>query len=167
MSNQSTNQQASWTPLWVSAIVACAMLVSISSVVLICLAMLPTAVAFIVDYRTPQRYAAFCVGGMNLSGTFPSLIDLWSGSHDIDLALHILSDVFALAVIYGAAAFGWLVYMTIPPVVAAFLTMMAQHRVQQLRAVQVQLVEEWGDVLARRAGTDAAASAPSGAQRAT
>src|SRR5690606_33042816 len=123
-------------------LVVCAMLVSMASVILLCFALLPTLAAFIVD-RTPQRYAAFCVGGMNLSGTFPSLLDLWTGDHSIDMALHILSDVFALAVIYGAAAFGWLVYMTVPPVVAAFLTIMAQRRVQQLRAAQAQLVEEW------------------------
>ena len=141
-------------PVGVAAVVVLAMMLSLSTMILLCFALLPTLAAFIVD-RTPQKYAAFCVGGMNLSGTFPSMLNLWSGSHDIDAALHILSDVFALGVIYGAAAFGWLVYMTIPPVVAAFLTMMSQRRVQQLRAVQAQLVDEWGDVLARRAGDEA------------
>ena len=144
MANQSTNQQASWAPLWAAAVIVCALLLSLSSVVLLCFAMLPTLVAYIVD-RTPQKYAAFCVGGMNLSGTFPSLLNLWTGSHDMDMAWSILGDVFALTVIYGAAAFGWLVYMTVPPVVAAFLMMMSQRRVQQLRAVQAQLVEEWGE----------------------
>lgn len=134
------------------------MLVSMSSVVLLCLAMLPTLAAFIID-KTPQKYFGFCVGGMNLSGTFPSLMDLWAGVHDVDQAMDILSNVFSLAIIYGAAAFGWMVYIIVPPVVAAFLTMIAKRRAQQLRSVQSQLVEEWGEVLARSSG-DRATTTP-------
>jgi hypothetical protein len=156
MAHRSTNQQTSWTPLLMAALAVCAMLLSLSSVILVALAMLPTLTAFIVD-RTPQKYATFCVGGMNLSGTFPALLDLWAGGNDISTAMNLLGNVFTVGIIYGAAAFGWLVYMTVPPLVAAFLTMMAQRRVQQLRAAQAQLVEEWGDALKARAGGAGAA----------
>ena len=146
--------------MWTAGIFVALAIFSLSSVVLLGFAMLPTVVACIVD-RTPQKNATFCVGGMNLSGTFASLMDLWTGAHDVNHALAILGDVFALAIIYGAAAFGWLLYMLIPPVVTTFLSMMAKHRVGQLRTLQSQLRDEWGDVLARAAGGSGVAATPS------
>ncbi len=158
MAQNISKQTESWAPVAVAVTAVTVMLLSMSSVILLCLAMLPTLVATIVD-RTPQKYAAFCVGSMNLSGTVPFLIDLWFGEHTIDQALGILGNVFSLAVIYGAAAFGWMIYTLVPPIIAAFLIMMARRRAQQLRTVQAQLVEEWGDILKRNSGGNAASAA--------
>ena len=109
--------------------------------------MLPTLVALIVD-RTSQKYAVFCVGGMNFSGVFPFLLDLWSGEHTVGSAMEILTDPFSLFLMYGAAGFGWMIFIAVPPTVGAFLTVMAQHRVIQLRRDQEELIEEWGEDIA-------------------
>ena len=62
-----------------------------------------------------------------------------------------MSDVFTLLAIYGSAAFGWLMFMAIPPVVATFLTVVSQRRVAQLRTLQREIIDEWGESVAGRA----------------
>lgn len=153
MAMEPTNNDASWRPVLYAGFAVGLAIVSLSSMVLLFFAMLPTIVAFIVD-RSPQRYATFCVGGMNFCGTFPSLMDLWGGAHTVNASFDILTDVFALIVIYGAAAFGWMVYMGVPPVVGAMLTVFAQRRIQGLKSVQRQLIAEWGEELAASAGAE-------------
>lgn len=161
MAQNTSKQNESWAPVAIAVSTVTVMLLSISSVILLCFALLPTLVAAIID-RTPQKYAAFCVGGMNLSGTVPFLIDLWFGEHSIDQAMAILGNVFALAIIYSAAAFGWMMYILVPPIIAAFLIMVARRRAQQLRSAQARLVEEWGNILKGGSAVDAAppAAAP-------
>ena len=123
------------------------LIISLPSIILVFFGMLPTLVALIVD-RTSQKYAVFCVGGMNFSGVFPYLLDLWAGEHTAGSAMEILTDVFSLLLMYGAAGFGWMIFIAVPPVVGAFLTVMAQRRVSQLRRDQKELIEEWGEDVA-------------------
>jgi membrane glycosyltransferase len=63
-------------------------------------------------------------------------------------AMQILTDVFAIAVMYSAAAFGWLLFIAIPPIVASVLSVLAQHRVVHLRARQKKILEEWSKAVA-------------------
>ena len=120
-------------------------------VLLVIVGMVPTIVAFMVD-REPKKYAAFCVAGMNLSGVFPAVIDLWQGANDIEAAMGIITNVFELTVMYAAAAFGWLIYMAIPPVVAALMAVAAQQRIMQLQASQREMINEWGQDIAQGLG---------------
>ncbi len=116
---------------------------SLPTLTLLFFALLPTMAAALVD-RGPHRYAWLCVGGLNFAGVSPYLLELWFGEHTLDNALTQLGDVLALLVIYGAAAFGWLLYMAIPPLVGGFLQIAAQRRVAVLRSQQKKLVELWG-----------------------
>jgi hypothetical protein len=122
--------------------------------------MLPTFVAFIVD-RTTRKSQAICVGSMNFTGVFPSLMDLWyDTSNTYNEAVEIFSDVFIIGVMYSAAAFGYLVYMLIPPMVTTFLNVMAQRRIALLKNAQKQIIKEWGPEVAQIVADaeDAAAS---------
>ena len=122
--------------------------------------MMPSGVAWISD-RTEQKYATFCVGGLNLCGVFPYLMKLWTDDHSIAAASGIISDVFSLMVMYSAAGFGWLMFMAIPPVVSAFLNVLAQTRVTTLRTTQEEIVMEWGPEVTMADDQDeAGASAP-------
>jgi hypothetical protein len=134
--------------LWVLTF-ALVVIVSLGSVMLLFIGMLPTLVAFLVD-RTPKRYSTFCVGGLNFSGVFPSLLDLWTGTNEVSAAIDIMIDPFRLTVMYGAAAFGWMLFMVVPPVVGAFLAVSAQRKVAQLRTAQRELIAEWGPEIAAR-----------------
>jgi len=110
--------------------------------------LLPTAVAYIID-RSDQKFGTFCVGGMNVCGVFPYVLKLWeASSYSIAPAIEVISDVFTLVIMYGAAAFGWTMFKVIPPVIASFLDVMAQTRVKALRTVQKEIMEEWGPEVA-------------------
>jgi hypothetical protein len=122
-------------------------MISLSSLMLIFFGMLPTVVAFIID-RSHQRANTVCVGAANLCGVFPYLLDLWLKQHSVMGAMQILTDVFAIAVMYSAAAFGWLLFIAIPPIVASVLSVLAQHRVVHLRARQKKILEEWSKAVA-------------------
>jgi hypothetical protein len=124
-----------------------ASMISLSSLMLIFFGMLPTVVAFIID-RSHQRANTVCVGAANVCGVFPYLLDLWLKQHSVMGALQILTDVFAIAVMYSAAAFGWLLFIAIPPIVASVLSVLAQHRVVHLRARQKKILEEWSKAVA-------------------
>jgi len=133
--------------LWLSVGFVVMVIMSLPTVMVILFGLLPSFVAFIID-RTPKKNATFCVGGINLCGVLPYIIDLWTGDNSMDGAIRILTDVFSLVVMYGAAAFGWMIYQSLPPIVATFITVLAQSRVSSLRSVQRKLIEEWGDDVA-------------------
>ena len=146
-SSETGDKKASLALIWVPLTLVGAVIISLASVILIFFGMLPTLVALIID-RTRQKYSVFCVGGMNFSGVFPYLLDLWAGEHTVGSAMEILTNVFSLLLMYGAAGFGWAIYVAVPPVVGGFLTVMAQRRVGQLRRDQKELIEEWGEDVA-------------------
>ncbi|MDK9720095.1 MAG: acyl-CoA synthetase [Rhodospirillales bacterium] len=112
------------------------------------LAMLPTVVAFVVD-RTPYRYAWVSVAGLNFAGVAPYLMKLWFEAHTMNNAFKILGNPFDLIVMYGAAGLGWVLHMSLPPVVGAWLDVTSQRRLGQLRDTQRRLLSEWGEEVAR------------------
>jgi len=129
--------------VWGSLVVGSFMLVSLPTVMLVFFGLLPSIVAWIID-RTEQKYATACVLGMNFSGLFPFLLEIWFKNHTLDAATRIMTDVFDLMVIYGSAAFGWMLYIALPPVVTTFLSVMSENRVAILKQNQANIIEEWG-----------------------
>lgn len=124
-------------------------LVSMASVIIVLFGLLPSFVAILID-RSPQRFAALSVFGMNFAGVFPFLLDLWMGSNSTSAAIDTLTDVFSLFIMYGGAAAGWVFYAVTPPIVTTGMTFIAQRRVASLQAHQKKLVEEWGDEVAQK-----------------
>ena len=133
---------------------------SLPSLIVFSVGLLPTGVALIID-RSDQRTGTFCVGGMNLCGVFPYVMKLWTGNHTLTAAMEIISDVLSLLIMYGAAGFGWMIFLTIPPVIATFLSIIAQTRVKVLRATQQEIVVTWGPEVANTEGADTDKDAPS------
>jgi len=129
--------------LWAAFIFILLALVSLPSIILVAGGIIPTFVAWVCD-RSDEKYSTFCVGGLNFSGIFPYMLTLWVENHSIEAAMEIFSDVFALVVMYGAAGIGWALFLSLPPVVAAFINVMAQTRLATLKKNQTQLVEDWG-----------------------
>lgn len=123
------------------------------TVLFLAFAMLPTFVAMIVD-KGVKRYGGITVGGLNFAGASPFLMELWMGGHTIQHALTILSDVFALMLIFGTAAFGWLLYSATPTIVTAIMSMTSTRRVTALRAKQRELIQEWGPEVAHQEVTE-------------
>jgi len=146
-------RKSNWTALWVFLLIVGLIWVSLPTVLMIVVGMPPTIVAWIID-RSYQKSATYCVAGMNFCGLFPYLMDLWLGTHSMRAASEIVTDVFALGVIYGAAAFGWMIFVAVPPVIGTFLTVMTQRRIGVLRNLQREIIQEWGEGVAHAAAED-------------
>jgi hypothetical protein len=118
-------------------------LVFMPTAILMAAGMIPTLVAFLAD-RDPERTAPMTVGALNFVGCMAFVIRLWQGNNTLAGALAMLSDPFVWFGMYGAAAVGWGFYYGIPPVVAGWIAMRAQARIDKLKAEQEALVAEWG-----------------------
>ena len=139
--------------LWALAFVLI-VIISPGSILLLFIGMLPTLVAYLVD-STPGRYAALSVAGMNFCGVFPWVWRLWTGGNSIAEAIKTMTDPFALLVMYGAAGFGWISFLVVPPIIGAVMAVISQHRIAQLRADQRELIAEWGpEIAAAERGDD-------------
>ena len=159
MSN--TSEGLNWNLiLGVGAVLVLLIAFSLPSLIVLSVGLLPTGVAFIID-RSDQRTGTFCVGGMNLCGVFPYVLKLWTGNHTPAAAKEIISDVLSLLIMYAAAGFGWMIFLAIPPVIATFLSIIAQTRVKVLRATQQEIVVAWGPEVTNAKGADTDKDAPS------
>ena len=131
---------ATW--VWGAFVICLWIILSPSSLMILSLGMLPTFVSFFCD-RTEHKYAVYCVGGLNFCGTLPFLLKLTS-DHSFSAAMNIMGNVFSLAIIFGAAGLGWLLFLSVPPVISTFLIIMSDTRVKSLKSVQQRIIDEWG-----------------------
>ena len=155
MANPPTNQAPRRAPVSKAAqtaalrkivIIVCvgiAMVAALPTVVIVVVGMVPTLVSYIIDL-TPGRYACRCVSGLNVAGVAPSVLALWSGGNDMTVALTIIADSLAWLAFYGSAAFGWMLFLSLPGAVSAVQTLNGRRHVNALRARQKELVHEWG-----------------------
>jgi len=127
--------------------IATVMFISTSSVLLIFFGMLPSFVAYIID-RSYHRSNTICVSAANLCGVFPFLLELWLGQHTIVGSILILTNLFNIAIMYFAAAFGWMLFIVIPPAVVSVQRVFDQHNVVHLKAQQKKLLAEWSKAVA-------------------
>ena len=116
--------------------------------IIVFVGMIPSLITLIMD-RSPRKYGALTVAAMNFAGIVPYLVKLWSKSQSMESALSIVIDVFAIGVMFGAAAFGWMIFLTIPSFVASIFMVISQRRIAVLRDTQRKIIEEWGESIAR------------------
>ena len=116
---------------------------TLPTVLILCVGMLPTAVAFLVDRRR-EKYTTLCVGSMNFVGVIPFLAALWTEDHSFDMAFTILGDPFGWLVMLGSAGIGWSIFFVAPNIVAMFMAARIEQRIERLKSRQTELVEEWG-----------------------
>ncbi|WP_096701369.1 acyl-CoA synthetase [Magnetospirillum sp. 15-1] len=122
---------------------------SLPTVVLVGFGMLPTLASWASE-KGPNKYAFLCVGGLNFAGVFPYLFSLWFGVHTLDEAFRMLTDPIMLMTAYGCSAIGWGIYAGMPPMVASYLAASSQRRVNNLKAAQKKLIEDWGDEVSKK-----------------
>jgi|GEM_PF-484910 len=133
-----------WSQILVLLLIILFMLVSLPTVILLVFGLLPTMVAFLID-RSYQHSATFSVGSLNIAGIFPYLLELWMGYNTMDYVLQKMSDVFAIAIMYSGAAFGWALFSSLPPIVGSFYAVVNKQQIASLKAKQKKLLEEWGN----------------------
>lgn len=116
---------------------------SMPTVIVLGVGMAPTLGAYVSE-RGPNKYEFLCVGGLNFAGVIPYLFGLWFGVDTIEEATWILTDSPMLLWAWLAAGAGWFLYRATPPLVASYMSMTTQRRINGLRAAQRKLVEDWG-----------------------
>ncbi len=136
-----------------SIAVLAALILSLPTVVLLFLGLLPAMVAFIVD-DNPRKYATKCVVASNFAGVWFFLLRLWTGEHSLAETMAILTDVYAWLLMYSAAALGWLCYLWFPSIAALFMEMTAERRIAGLKLKQKKLIEAWGEGVVRAPAGD-------------
>ena len=113
------------------------------SFALLAIGMVPSLVAVLID-RTRNKNAARTVAYINFVGCLPWLMDYWLVGGGIERVLNIVSDPYALLIMYTAAAAGWMLYFALRPVVSAYLGVAAEIKEVQLKLRQSQIVDVWG-----------------------
>ena len=135
---------AKFKPMLLLILLAPVGLFMLPSTAVLLAAMIPTAVARIVD-TTPQRYLTLTVGAMNLAGSLYMLHDVWLLGGGLDSIVPALRDSYAwLAALLGAGA-GWVIYGGMGAITAYFARVQTGIRLRRLEREQERLVEEWGD----------------------
>ena len=122
-------------------------LVFLPTMLVLVISMLPTLAALAVD-KTKERYLAMGIGALNFCGCLPAIVILWTEGQSLTVALSILGDVMLWLAPYGASAIGWLIYLSIQPVMASYYAATATQRLEELRSSRAALIEQWGDALA-------------------
>lgn len=105
--------------------------------------MVPTVVAFICD-RDREKFSAIAIGAGNLAGVVPFLVALAMQGPTLVRAGATVTDIFSLAVMFGGAGAGWAVVTVLPSIVAVYMNVTTEARIQRLRKNQRKLIDEWG-----------------------
>ncbi len=128
---------------WALLVLTFLAVIALPTMIVMFFGLLPTLVAWIVD-RTKGKAASITVGSVNFIGVFPYIMNLWTDFNSVDRALGMVSDIFTLLVMYSAAAFGWLMFLSMPSGISSFVLVLQQRKVAALRGEQKDLIEEWG-----------------------
>ncbi len=124
-------------------VVAGLLVFTLPTVLILCVGMLPTFAAYLIDRRR-EKYTTLCVGSMNFVGVIPFLATLWTEDHSFDMAFKILGDPLGWLMMLGAAGIGWAIYFVAPSIVAMFMAARIEQLIERLKSRQTELVEEWG-----------------------
>ena len=147
------NAQSTASKVIGGVIIAGAAVWVLPTMLVLVIGMAPTLVAFFTDRRR-EKYAAFCVGAMNLLGVLPVALGMWTRDHSMDSALRNVTDIFNWALMYGAAAIGWGLYSVTPAIVAFVLRVQIERRIAKMQGYQRELLDEWGEGVTEGAKSD-------------
>lgn len=150
-------------PLWLRLflLVSLAPLIAVlfPTFMLVGLGMLPTLVVYLGD-KSRNKSFAMTVALTNLCGVLPSLASLWDRGQSMQAATEIAGDPLMWILPLGAAGVGWLIFMSMPPLIAAYYKTASDARIDNLMLKQRGLVEVWGEEVAERDEEEAAGGEP-------
>lgn len=118
--------------------------IALPTAVLFAVGLVPTLVALIID-KNREKYAAISVGSLNFCGVMPAAFELWMGGHSMGLTISLLSQPMHWLGMFGAAALGWAIHLTVPPIVAASIAVKTRTAIAEHKKAQDKLQDEWGE----------------------
>ncbi len=120
---------------------------ALPTMIVLCFALIPTLVAYMVDPYKRSRYLSICVFSTNLAAVMPFIFQLWDGGNGLTEAINIIAyPVVWLTVLCGAAV-GWIFYGIFPRVVSSYVVNMWKYKISSLQKHQQRLTETWGEGL--------------------
>jgi hypothetical protein len=148
MAEQAQQEKAkgggSGKPVMTGLLMLPVVVVLLPSCIVLIVNMAPTIVAYMVD-KSREKYLAITVGLLNFCGTLPALAGLWQEGQSYDAALEISTSPFHWLMAYGAAAIGWVIYLSLPPILGHYYGVTSQARLHNHQRKQQILVESWGE----------------------
>lgn len=129
--------------VWAVVAAVAALILAPAFTVVVAVGMVPAMVAFLID-RNPHKYFGICVAGLNFAGVLPFLGELMSKHGGFHAALTIVTSVYSWLVMYAAAGVGWVLYLSLPALIAGFLAMRDKKRIADMMATREGLAKEWG-----------------------
>jgi hypothetical protein len=119
--------------------------VSLPTLILASIALVPAFVAFVAE-KGRHRYAWIAVAALGLAGAAPDMIELWfdSGFDNLKFATEKVQEIFFLVKTFLGSAIGWGIYLAMPHIVGNYLAMTAGQRANALRQEQKVLIQKWG-----------------------
>lgn len=117
--------------------------VFLPSTILLMIGMVPTPFAILTD-RTKSKSKVMTVGALNLAGCSPFLFQLWTTEHSFDRSVSIVTDPFAIVVMWSAAAVGYILNWAMTGIVSSVLYQKGQSRQKTIQKRQKELIERWG-----------------------
>ena len=132
------------TQLILGGLLTLGLVFALPTILVLTVSLLPSLVAFVVDLH-PRKFAARSVVCLNLAGTIPFLVPLWTHGNNVESAIKIVLDPFAWLVMYSAAGMGWLMHMGMPGIAGIIMEFDARRRIRAIQVRQQKLVEEWGE----------------------
>ncbi len=133
-----------WAKLLLLIVFAPLIAVLLPTCLLLSLGLLPTAVVYLKD-KTKEKSFTITVGLLNLCGVLPMLGELWSRGQAMQVATEMVVDPLFWMLSFGTAGFGWLIFMGMPPLIAAYYNMASDSRIETVLQKQRALVEVWGE----------------------
>jgi len=110
---------------------------------LIFIGVMPTILAWIAE-APERRGIATAVGALNLAGVGLAVYFFTLGGAETARLPRYLSQPSVWVGMYGSAAIGWGLFLTIPPVIQAADRFRRRQRVAELRRFRRKLTDEWG-----------------------
>lgn len=105
--------------------------------------MIPTLVALVID-SSPKRYLTITVGGLNLVGCAYFMHLLWSMPQGVSAVMTVLGSSYGWLCALTGAGCGWLLFLSMPPLVRSFASAQARIRLFRLNRDMERMIEDWG-----------------------
>ena len=133
-------------PYFVGAVLVCLLILvfALPSFLIVAVGMVPTIVARAVPATAEQRKGVSTMAMLNLAGVLPVLAMLWSRGQSLSTVTQLLGEPLPWLFMLGGAAIAMLLQSVLPNAAISVMEHAAEHRVQRLKAMQKDLVAEWG-----------------------
>lgn len=116
-------------------------LTALPVVVILLIGLLPTLTVLLTDSKNTGKLTI--VGCFNLAGIFICLTDIFN-QYSVSHSISILSNIFNIVIMLGAAALGMVLYYELPNLFVLIFKSSAQRRLRSIDAKLEKIAADWG-----------------------